>query len=297
MTHRFILSFCAKGCGGVFVVLGVTEQEKGFFKKRKQLKNYYCTPAVICKNSGGLPFFRVDVINSKRGILWNGFQEKCGRYSSRIVAPRNIPLPDVPGVKRYSPSSTIPDLIFNTAKNIVSRASAPPESFTLTVTDRCALFPSRICELLPLCSTIRIITLRPEKYTSVCEKAMTESGATLILRSSYEPIKKPDIVICCDGAVTSAMSDCAVFAFRKKTCGKIRFIGSGINLTNEHQSFLPEGIDPLDFACALTELCGSREYSASCFADIEMSCRKCASPLPENCILCHIIGLNKPINT
>ena len=281
----------------MFVVLGVTEQEKGFFKRRKQLKNYYRTPAVICKNPGGLPFFRVDVIGGKKGIIWNGFQEKCGRYSSRIIAPRSIPLPDASGVKRYSPSSMLPDFIFNTAKNTVARASASPDSFSLTVTDRCALFPSRICELLPLCSTVRIITLRPEKYASVCEKALTESGATLILRSSYEPTQKPDIVICCDGAANAAMSDSAVFAFRKKTCGKIRFIGSGINLTDAHRAFLPEGIDPLDFACALTELCGSREYSSSCFADIEISCRKCTSPSPEKCILCHIRGHNKAINT
>ncbi|MBO5859997.1 MAG: hypothetical protein J6R20_09525, partial [Clostridia bacterium] len=107
-------------------------------------------------------------------------------------------------------------------------------------------------------------------------------------RSSYEAPPKPDIVICCDGAVCSAMSDAAVFVFRRKTCGKIRFCGSGITLKAEHSRSLPDGIDPLDFAAALIELCGSREYSLSCFENIEISCRKCASPLPENCILCHI---------
>lgn len=288
MLHRLLLSVCAKGCGGVFVVLRLTEQEKGFFRKRKQIKNISRSPAVICKNAGGLPFFRVDVISGKKGIIWDGLTEKCGKYSSRIVAPRSTPLPDGTGIKRFSPSSTVSTLIFNTAKNIISQASPPPDSFCITVTDRCALSASRICELLPFCSVIRVVTLRPEKYSAACEKALSESGATLIIRNSYEPTAKPDVVICCDGAVCAAMSDAAIFTFRKKTCGKIRFCGSGINLTDEHREFLPEGIDPLDFAAALTELCGSRDYASSCFADIETSCKKCASPLPENCLLCHI---------
>lgn len=277
-----------KGCGGVFVVLGVNEQEKGFFKRRKQLRNNARSPAVICKNAGGLPFFKVDVISGKKGIIWDGFPEKCGKYSSRIVAPRSIPLPDGMGIKRFSPSSTISNLIFNTAKEVIVRASPPPDGFCITVTDRRALFASRICELLPLCSTVRIITLRPEKYAVACEKALCESGATLILRSSYEPTRKPDTVICCDGAVSAAMNDAAIFCFRKKDCGKLRFCSNGITLTDEHREFLPDGIEPIDFAAALTELCGSREYVSSCFTDIETSCHKCASPLPENCLLCHI---------
>lgn len=277
-----------KGCGGVFVVLGITEQEKGCFRKRKQIRKVLQSPAIICKNAEGLPYFRVDVINGKKGIIWDGIAAKCGRYSSRIVAPRSISLPDDIGIKRFSPSSTVPNLIFNTAKASVAGAAPPPDGFCLTVTDRCALFSSRICELLPLCSTVRIITLRPEKYAFACEKALSESGAALILRSAYEPPRKPDIVICCDGAVSAAMSDAAVFTFRKKSCGKIRFCGSGVSLSEEHLRSLPEGIEPLDFAAALTELCGNREYACARFETVETSCRKCASPTAENCILCHV---------
>lgn len=272
----------------MFVVLRISEQEKGYFRRRKQVRKNVQSPAVICKNAEGLPYFQVDVINGKKGIIWDGIAAKCGRYSSRIVAPRSVSLPDDIGIKRFSPSSTVSNLVFNTAKNTVALAAPAPDSFCLTVTDRCALFAPRICELLPLCSTVRVITLRPEKYASACEKALSESGATLILRPSYEPPRKPDIVICCDGAVSAAMSDAAIFTFRRKSCGKIRFCGSGITLTDEHCSFLPEGIDPLDFAAALTELCGNREYACSCFESVETSCKKCASPLPENCILCHV---------
>ena len=250
------------------------------------------SPAVICRESNGLPFCAVDIINGKRGIIWDGVEEKCGRYASRIVAPKSIALPDGGAFKRYVPSTMSASLVFNTAKKFISESKPAPDSFVLTLTDRCAHFFARVCELLPLCSTVRIITSKPEKYAVACEQALNDFGATLILRSSYEPTQKPDIVICSDGAVTSAMSNAAVFTYKKRACGKIRFCGNGINLTQQHKEFLPVGIDPLDFAGAITELCGSNEYAAACFSQTEISCRKCAEPSPPSCILCHIRSKN-----
>lgn len=272
----------------MFVVLRPVEPEKGYFKRKKQIKSVMRSPAVICRSEGALPFCVVEVASDKRGIIWSGVEEKCGRYASRIVAPRSISLPDGGNLKRFAASSMAANLVFNTAVSAVSAASPEPESFVVTVTDRCGLSASRICELLPLCSAVRVVTSKPERYAAACEKALTEFGATLVLRSAYEPTQKPDIVISCDGAVSASMSEAAVFTHKKRTCGKIRFCGNGINLTPEHSAFLPDGIDPLDFAGAVTELCGCIDYASACFAEIEISCQKCAEPSVSNCLLCHI---------
>ena len=276
----------------MFVVLRPVAPEKGYFKRRKQIKSVMRSPAVICRNEGSLPFCVVDIASDKRGIIWSGVEEKCGRYASRIVAPRSISLPDGGNFKRFVPSSMAANLVFNTAVAVISGAAPEPDSFVVTVTDRCGLSASRICELLPLCSAVRIVTSKPERYASACEKALTEFGATLVLRSAYEPTQKPDIVISCDGAICAAMSDAAVFTHKKRTCGKIRFCGNGITLTPEHSDFLPEGIDPLDFAGAVTELCGCSDYSSACFSEISLSCQKCAEPSAASCLLCHIRANN-----
>ena len=274
----------------MFVVLRLIEPEKGFIKRRKQIKTVARSPAVICRETGSLPFCAMDIINGKRGIIWKNVEARCGRYASRIVAPRSISLPDGCNLSRFTPSAIISSLVFNTAKSTVSSAAPAPDSFVLTVTDRNALSVSRVCELLPFCSTVRVITSRPEKYAAACEKALTDFGATLILRHAYEPTRKPDIVICCDGVVCSAMNNAAVIAYKRRTCGKIRLCGNGINLTEKHREFLPEGIEPLDFAGALTELCACAEYSDSCFAQLETSCRLCPKSSPEACIICHVTG-------
>ncbi len=272
----------------MFIVLRLIEPEKSYFKRKKQLKAIARSPAEICRESGSLPFCTLDVINGKHGIINQNFEARCGRYASRIVAPRSIALPDDCNLQRFTPSTIISNLVFNTAKAVVASASPAPESFVLTVTDRCALSVLRVCELLPFCSTVRVITSRPEKYASACEKALNDFGATLILRSAYEPTQKPDIVICCDGVVSTLMNAAAVFAYKRRTCGKIRFCGNGITLTERHREFLPEGIEPLDFAGALTELCACTEYADACFANLEISCSACEKRSPEACILCHI---------
>ena len=277
-----------KGCGSVFVVLCPVRPEKGFLKRRKQSKNLARAPAVLCREFSAFPFCKVEFTEEKNGINWDEIEEKCGRYSSRIVAPKSVHLPDGRGLKRYVPTAFLPHLIFNTAKKIISEAAVPTDIFCITVTDRNGLCSSKIHSLLPLCSVVRVVTSKPEKYADACEKALDLYGATLIIRPDYEPTHKPDTVICCDGAVSASMSDSAVFTNRKRTCGKIRFCGSGITLTEKHRDFLPESIDPLDFAGALTEFCGCRDYADAGFSDIDISCGKCASPSPEKCLLCHI---------
>ena len=278
----------------MFIVLRLIEPEKSYFKRRKQIKTTARLPAEIHRKSGSLPFCVLDVINSKHATAWQNFEERCGRYASRIVAPRNVALPDGNNLQRFAPSAMISTLIFNTAKSIVASAAPSTDSFVITVTDRNALSALRVCELLPLCSTVRVITSKPEKYAAVCEKALSDFGATLIIRPVYEPTQKPDIVICCDGAVCPSMNNAAVFAYKRRTCGKIRFCGNGIKLTEKHGEFLPNGIDPLDFAGALTELCACREYCESCFSELEISCNACSEQSPDACILCHISN-KKPL--
>ena len=109
-----------------------------------------------------------------------------------------------------------------------------------------------------------------------------------MIRSIYDPSPTPEIVICCDGAVLSAMNEAAVFAFRRNHAGKLRFCANGVELSDFHKSILPEDIDPVDFAGALTELCGSSEYRLSPFSEIEISCNKCPDTSASKCLECFI---------
>ena len=106
----------------MFVVLRVTEAKNGIINKIKQKKSYKLREPVSHSVEKGLPFFTLDVLEYKNGIDWGLVEEKCGRYVSRIVAPRSIALPDNNRLKRFVPASLNHFLIFNTATETIKKA-------------------------------------------------------------------------------------------------------------------------------------------------------------------------------
>jgi hypothetical protein len=189
-------------------------------------------------------------------------------------------------VPSYSPSL----FNFNTALDIIKKAAADPYETSITVTDRNALHHSRIYKLLPFVSTVRVVTLYPEKYASACKNALDEYGASVILRPSYEPGEKRDIVICCDGGFSPYMKSAAVFAYKQCSEGKLRFSGSGVSVAENHRRIIPDDIDSTDFAGAVTELCGSGEYKNCNFSSLVSNCNICDNPSPEKCLACFAEG-------
>ena len=269
----------------MFVVLRIFNTEEMKIKRRQ--RKIICS-SHVCPHSTdrGLPFFTLDVLEGKKGIDWQSVSSKCGRYASRIIAPRTVSLPDIRNLNRFVPRSTVPMLIFNTALEEISKAKLPPDKISITLTDRNAIMASKICRFLPYASLVRVITSRPERYASACIKAMEEFGATLILRSAYEPVSGCDIVICCDGVITSSMQNAAVFTDSRKSGGKIRFCGSGLELLPVHREIVPENIEPIDFAGALFELCGCFSYCNSSFSEIDISCTQCENRSVSECLTC-----------
>lgn len=259
----------------MFIVFRQNEIEKGYFKRKKQIKRIRKADVQTVKSESGLPFYIVDIPVCNGEILWNGIEEKCGKYASRIVASRDVPIPDSNKLKRYIPTVLPSEIIFNTAICVLKSAACKPDSFALTLTDRNGILARRTSELLPLSSTVRIITGSPEKYARPVAEAMTDYGATLIIREAHFPTEKREIVICCDGASSPSMQECAVFSHKKYACGKLRLCGSSISLTTEHSEIIADYIHPVDFAGALSELCSSQVYSSSVFSDTEINSTSC----------------------
>lgn len=274
----------------MFVILRANKAPKGFFKAKKHRKALAKAHAQSVATEKGLPFFILDIPPCPSEAEWERIAEKCGRYASRAVAPRSLSLPDFGRLKRFVPSFMPSVLVFNTALEAVREAAAEPCGICITLTDRNALHPSRIHKLLLLSSTVRVITAQPEKYASACKNALDEYGASLVIRPSYEPTAKPDIVICSDGGISPLMHSAAVFAGRHSPTGKIHFCGSGVKLTGSHSEIVPPDIDPVDFAGAVTELCGSSEYKNAVFSDVVSSCNICDEPSPSKCLKCYAEG-------
>ncbi len=277
----------------MFIVLRVIKPANGFRKKLRQKKLISQSEPVPHSTENGLPFFTLDVLEEKNGINWSDVENKCGRYVSRIIAPRCVPLPDNGKLKRYVSGTFNGLLIFNTAAETIKNANLCPDDFAITVIDRNASLCGEISRLLPLTSCIRVITARPERYTECCQDIYDEYGASVIIRSAYEPCTKADIIICSDGTTTPAMEDSAVFSYKHTTYGRLRFFGNSLRLHEHHRAILPDSIDSTDFVSAVSELCGSTEYKATIFSNLEISCDSCSNISPSKCLRCYTSKVTK----
>lgn len=274
----------------MFVVLRVNDTPKSFLKKKKCLKTLSKEQIQCVPTKRGMPFYCLDIPSKTSEKEWKIIAKKCGRYASRIVAPRNLSLPDFGGLKRFVPSFLPSVLVFNTAIKAIEKAAFDPRELCITLTDRNALHSSNLFKLLPFASTIRVVTTYPEKYASACKSALDEHGASIIIRSSYEPCSKSEIVICSDGVFTPLMHSSAVFGYKHTMTGKINFYGNGIELTDIHAKIIPPNIEQIDFAGAVTELCGSTEYKSAVFSSVITDCAVCDKPSPEKCLKCYLDG-------
>lgn len=274
----------------MFVVLRVNSPPKGIFAKSKMKKAVTDSHIQTVSTENGLPFYMLDVPEGMTRSMWETVGEKCGRYASRIVAPRSIPLPDAGKLQRFLPCAMTSVLTFNTAVDTLKNADIPPDSISITVSDYGARQASELCRILPFASLIRVITAYPERYAAHCEKAFRDFGASVVIRSCYEPSSKPDIIICCDGRLSPCAEKAAVFSHKNKTLGKLHFKGIGTELSDSHCAVIPESIDSVDFAGAVTELCGGSEYKSSCFSRTDISCKKCENQNPSACLECFAHG-------
>lgn len=272
----------------MFIVLKAVNPDKRFLVRCRQKKRLSKSEPVLYPTENGLPFFILEVLDGNHGINRSEIEEKCGRYVSRIIAPRDLHLPDNGKIKRFIPNRSNAIFIFNTAVDAISKAQIEPNELCITVLDRGGIMSGEINRLLPLASSVRVITSHPERYVAECEKIFNSCGASIIVRPVYQYDEKKEIIISCDGSTTQDMSNSVVFSFKRGIYGKIRFYSHEICLSDNHSAVIPKGIDSVDFAAAVTELCGSSEYKHSCFSTTEISCSECNDSEKAKCLRCYI---------
>lgn len=272
----------------MFIVLRTVKLSNRYFSRKKQRKMLEKNEPISVPTENGLPFFVLDVPEEKNGADHEFIEKKCGRYVSRIIAPRTVLLPDSSRLKRFVSAGTKGRFLFNTAEETIRNSALPPSDISITLIDRSAFLSYEIKKLLPLASSVRVVTSRPEKYAAVCNEIYNEFGASVTVRPSYEPSSKKDIIICCDGATNRLMENSAVFSLKRGIYGNPRFYAEKIELSDKHKEIIPPDIDSSDFSSAVTELCGSTEYKQAVFTCIETSCDFCDENNASKCLDCYI---------
>ncbi len=247
----------------MFVILKPVDAPDGFFASKKLKKTIDNKPANFIRTADGMPFAVLEIFNGRNGIEWKKVIDKCGRYTSRVIAPSDISLPENQHIMPFVPSWFPSRICFNTALEILDTVKLQPDSFVLTLCDCEAKFVDELPRLIPLCSSVKVITGKIEKYIPVCTEILEKTGASVMLRSTFEKSSKRDAVIFCGGNKNEFSCADIVFTTDRKMRGKTTVIGSDLVLLEEHKEVIGNGIDSVDFAGAVTELCGSHSYENS----------------------------------
>ncbi len=238
----------------MFAVLNFVSPAGGYCERRKQKVYLRKSEPSVVRTAGGLPFFIVSVLMDKKGVDWESLLKRLGKCSVRVIAPYSVALPD--SLHRYTPKRLLPVMVLNTAIELIKMSAVPAQGLSVTLTDSGALLCGRALSLLPLASTVRIVTRHPEKYSSCAFEAMEKHGASLIITDSFDASVHHGIVICTDNCLPSAVNAVCVISHSRCPRGCMSVNGSGVEIDEAYLKVLPEGIDLLDFAGALLELCG-----------------------------------------
>lgn len=272
----------------MFAVLNYIEPACGYFERRKQ-KVYLrkCEPAVI-RTPDGLPYFIVDVLLDKKGVDWEALHRRLGKCAVRVIATRDIALPDT--FTRYTPKRLIPSMVFNTAVCLLSESGISPQGLSVTLTDSGALLCDRALSLLPFASTVKIVTRFPEKYELCAREAMERFGASIIVTDCLDASANDGVIICADNCMPPAVNAACVISFSRCPRGCLSVTGNGIELDDYYLRTLPDGIDLLDFAGALVELCGVGSLLGACFKSLSVNGSRLsyseAAKLVANALVC-----------
>lgn len=254
----------------MFVILKPVDAPEGFFASRKLKKLIDEKPADFIRSADGMPFAVLEVFRGRNGINWERVYQKCGRYSSRVIAPSGISLPENARISSFEPSYFPSRLCLNTALEILDTVKLSPDSFTLSLCDYEGSFTDELRRLTPLCSSVKVITGRIEKYIPVCTDILEKTGTSIILRSAFEKSSKRDAVIFCSGEKSEMTSADIVFSADKEIRGRTTVIGSNTVLLERHKQAIGEGVDSVSFASALSELCCSSAYQNAVFERIDI---------------------------
>lgn len=247
----------------MFIILKPVDAPKGFRISKKLKKTINKNPAKYIKTSDGMPFAVLEIFRENNEIEWEKVAAKCGRYTSRVIAPNDLFLPENQRISPFIPSYFPSELCLNTALEILDTVKLPPDSFTLSLCDYDCRFIDKLRLLIPFCSSIKVITGRIEKYIPICTEILEKTGASVMLRSSFEKSGKRDAIIFCSGPKSELISADIVFSCDKSVRGKTTVIGSDVVLLEEHKEVIGKDIDSVTFASALAELCSSHMYENS----------------------------------
>ncbi|MEG2396468.1 MAG: hypothetical protein RSB11_05465 [Oscillospiraceae bacterium] len=236
----------------MFTILKILPREKGiktfinsFLKKDEPILTRIAV-------NGGAPFFIVEVINGKNGLDFPRVASILGIGAKCIILENNVKMPNNKYLKEFEPKKLSNIMLFNSGKQLISKCEKPECERICAVIDPSAELVSRISQLVPMTSILKIITNSPGKYEKAAADILEDFGLPIIITQSEKMLDDCDFIISPFKNENNIYSECITIKYKKQQ--SIRVKGEGITLPNEYREIMPPNIDEFKFAAALYEL-------------------------------------------
>jgi|GEM_PF-1428310 len=234
-------------------------------------------PALVRVNAqGGAPFFRLEVPTRKgrqAELPWAAMEQAAGRLRTRLLFPEGVippPPPQArsaaqaqlePGLRAFQPKRLPLLLCLRAARQVLLAAQTPARQLRVTVVDTKGVLCHAVELLVPLAGSLRVYTPDFSMYRSAAARVLHRHGATLILSDSAGCFAQSHVIIADDLQLFTGREPGLIFTPDISTnlagCRVVRCHAP--QLPEAYAKLCPPGIDPLQFACALFELCGVKE--------------------------------------
>ena len=267
-TGIFPVFFVARMKGGLslFVLVSGLPAPRSRRQARRLQARLRRTPAKLITEANALPFLTEAVCAA--APAWDAVAAHCGRYAACLLAPETLPLPPDPRFRRYDAAVFRAQVLFRSAFVLLKAAALPPQRLTVTLCDRSGLLASQAPALLPYAAVLRVLTRAPARYIPVCVRVMQTAGAALLLRECYRPAPGPELLLCCSGVPQGIPASACLLTAQPVAAPATVLTGRAFTLRPTHAALLPDGVDPLAFAGALTETCACPDYRDAVFPDL-----------------------------
>ncbi len=246
----------------MFTVLNISKRNNNIFEK---LFGCFIRDEYDVKTVGiykGAPFYQLNVRVGNRGVNCQKILDCVGKCSKRMVTNDYDLLPETDDFGLFKSNKLYNKMMQNTFVEILSANDINNSPLPICLVDEKASntdFAERLCKY---CSTLAIVTLKREKYNSVCEEITENTGLCPIFKNESNGER---IVIDLDNNVMEICGD------NKKT---IINNGEDFVVPEIYNYLKPETINKYDFYSALYELCGVFSLADGVFETISMNNEK-----------------------
>lgn len=219
--------------------------------KRRRGKPFYRRPKIENIKYGDSHYDIIRATMKKGKLYWPAIARAIrGRP---FITQVDINMPDDFKSMLFDSSRYRQHIEIHSALTVLQLASKYKRSVSVALIDKDCCFCGCLKPLMTLSNEVYIITKQIEQYTEYANECYSLFGAAPVVTDGYGVAERCNVILCPDGRGVIDTDKC-VFAPLKECW----HIGKNCITTVDG---CPEGIDEIDFAAALYELCNIKRMA------------------------------------